>query len=218
LGLKLFIDSADMAEIKEAFSWGIIDGVTTNPSFVAKSGNKNFKEVITEICSLIDGPISAETISADAAGMVKEGKEFAAWHKNVVVKVPMTEEGIKACKALSASGIRVNVTLVFSANQALLAAKAGAYFVSPFVGRIDDAGADGMQLVRDIVPVFRNYGFETQVLAASIRHPVHVLEAAKAGADVATCPFKVLKQLFRHPLTDAGLKLFLDDWNKLQRK
>ena len=216
--MKLFIDSADMAEIREAASWGILDGVTTNPSLVAKAGNKDFKGVISEICGLIDGPISAEAVSVDAAGMVAEGRAFAKWHKNVVVKVPLTEEGIKACRTLSKEGIRVNVTLVFSANQALLAAKAGAFLVSPFVGRIDDGGSDGMQVVRDIVQIYKNYGFKTQVLAASIRHPVHVLEAAKAGADVATCPFKVLKQLFRHPLTDAGIKLFLEDWQKLQKK
>lgn len=207
-----------MGEIREASKWGIVDGVTTNPSLVAKAGNKDLQAVIGEICGLIDGPISCETVSPDAGGMVKEGREFAKWHKNVVVKVPMTEEGIKACKQLTGEKIRVNVTLVFSANQALLAAKAGAYFVSPFVGRIDDAGSDGMQVVRDIVQIYKNYGFKTQVLAASIRHPVHVLEAAKAGSDIATCPHKVLKQLFRHPLTDAGLKAFAEDWSKLQGK
>ncbi|MBU1197670.1 fructose-6-phosphate aldolase [Candidatus Micrarchaeota archaeon] len=214
--MKLFIDTADLKEIQEAAQWGVIDGVTTNPSLVAKTGNKDFKQVVQEITKLIDGPISAETISSDAKGMVEEGQKYAKWHKNIVIKVPMTEDGIQACKKLADEGIRVNVTLVFSANQALLAAKAGAYFVSPFVGRIDDAGADGMQLVRDIVQIYKNYGFKTQVLAASIRHPVHVLDTAKAGADVATCPYKVLKQLFRHPLTDKGVRQFLDDWKKLQ--
>ncbi len=216
--MKLFIDTANLQEIKEAAGWGVIDGVTTNPSLMAKEGEKDFKAVISEICSLIDGPISAETVSPDAEGMAKEGREFAKWHENVAVKVPMTEEGIKACRTLTKEGIKVNVTLVFSANQALLAAKAGAFLVSPFVGRIDDAGADGMQVIRDIVQIYRNYGFKTQILAASVRHPVHVLEAAKAGADIATCPFKVLKQMFRHPLTDAGVKSFTDDWNKLQKK
>lgn len=216
--MKLFIDTANMQEIREAAGWRIIDGVTTNPSLMAKEGKKDSKAVISEICSLVDGPISAEAISPDAEGMAREGREFASWHENVVVKAPMTEEGIKACRKLTEDGVKVNVTLVFSANQALLAAKAGAYFVSPFVGRIDDAGADGMQVVRDIVQIYRNYGFKTQVLAASIRHPVHVLEAAKAGADIATCPYKVLKQLFRHPLTDAGIKAFNDDWQKLQKK
>ena len=216
--MKLFIDTANMQEIREASAWGVIDGVTTNPTLMAKEGNKDFKAVISEICSLIDGPISAEVTGADAEGMLKEGREYSKWHKNVVIKVPMTEEGVKACGKLTKEGIKVNVTLVFSANQALLAAKAGAYFVSPFVGRIDDAGADGMQVIRDIRLVYDNYGFKTQILAASIRHPVHVLEAAKAGADVATVPYKVLKQMFRHPLTDAGVKAFNDDWQKLQKK
>ncbi|MFH1200236.1 MAG: fructose-6-phosphate aldolase [Candidatus Micrarchaeota archaeon] len=216
--MKLFIDSADINEIREAAGWGIIDGVTTNPSLLASAGNKNHRQVISEIAGLIDGPVSAETAAPDADGMAREGKEFAKWHKNVVVKVPMSEEGIKAAVRLAKDGVRTNVTLVFSANQAILAAKAKAYFVSPFVGRIDDAGADGMQVIRDIVQIYRNYGFKTQVLAASIRHPVHVLEAAKAGADVATVPFKVLKQMFRHPLTDAGIKAFTDDWQRLQKK
>ncbi|MFH1257424.1 MAG: fructose-6-phosphate aldolase, partial [Candidatus Micrarchaeota archaeon] len=201
--MKLIVDTANIDEIREAASWGIIAGVTTNPSLVAKEGG-DFKQRIIEICNLIDGPISAEVLSTKAEEMVKEAHDISKWHKNVVIKLPMTEEGIKACSQLSKQGIRCNVTLVFSVNQALLAARAGAYFVSPFVGRLDDINQDGMSLVREIVQIYRNYQIKTFVLAASIRHPVHVTEAAKAGADYATIPFAVLKQMFKHPLTDAG--------------
>lgn len=214
--MKLFIDSANIDEIREAAGWGIIDGVTTNPSLVAKEG-KTFKELIIEICNLVNGPVSAEVTALKADEMMQQAREYAKWHKNVVVKLPMTEEGIKALSRLSKEGIKINMTLVFSANQALLCAKGGAFLVSPFIGRLDDVGEDGMLLIKDIVQIYKNYGYKAQVLAASIRHPVHVLQAAKAGADVATCPFKVLKQLFLHPLTDIGLKKFMDDWAKAKK-
>jgi len=211
------IDTANLSEIKEAASWGVISGVTTNPSLIAKEGG-DFKTAIQGICKLVDGPISAEVIASDAQGMISEGKGYAQWHKNVVIKVPMTEEGIRACAALSKEGIRVNVTLVFTPNQALLAARAGAFLVSPFVGRLDDIGENGMQVVKDIVEIYRKHDLKTHVLAASIRNPVHVAYAAKAGADYATIPFVVLKQMFRHPLTDAGIKRFLEDWEKAKKQ
>lgn len=213
--MKLFIDSANLAHIKEIASWGILDGVTTNPTLIAKEG-KDFHQTIKEICRLVDGPVSAEVVSTNAEGMVREGKELAPLHKNVYVKVPMTPEGLKATKALSSEGIRINVTLIFQPGQALLAAKAGASFVSPFIGRLEDNGQDGMQVIRDICQIYRNYGYETEVLTASVRDPIHVLEAAKAGSHIATCPYDVLKKLPNHPLTDIGLAKFLDDWAKVR--
>lgn len=211
--MKLFIDTANIEEIKEANSWGILDGVTTNPSLVAKEG-RDFQEVIKEIAGIVDGPISAEVISLEADGMVKEGEELAKIHKNVVIKVPMTKEGLKATKRFAEMGIKTNVTLVFSANQALLAAKAGASYVSPFLGRVDDIGTEGMQLIHEIVQIFDNYGFDTEIISASIRHPLHVTDAALAGSHVATVPFKILKMMTDHPLTDIGIEKFLSDWNK----
>lgn len=210
--MKIFIDSADVDEIREAASLGLVDGVTTNPSLVAKSG-RNFREVIEEICGLVDGPVSAEVTGLEADEMVAEGAEYAAWADNVIIKVPLTREGLKACKRLSSDGIGVNVTLCFSANQALLAAKAGATFISPFIGRLDDIGQDGMELIEEIVQIYDNYPhLETEVLVASVRHPRHVTEAAKLGADVATIPFPVLDKMLHHPKTDLGLEKFLKDW------
>ncbi len=215
--MKIFIDTANLEHIREANSWGILDGVTTNPTLVAKEG-MGFEEVIREICSIVDGDISAEAVSMDAEGMVREARELAKIHGNIVVKIPMTSEGLKAVKVLSAEGIRTNVTLVFSANQALMAAKAGATYVSPFVGRLDDINHTGMDLVRDIVEIFSIHGFRTQVIAASIRHPLHVTEAALAGAHVATIPYDVLKKMLKHNLTDAGIERFLKDWEKVPKK
>ena len=210
--MKLFIDTANLDEIREAASWGIIDGVTTNPSLIAREG-RDFVDTIHQICTMVDGPISAETVAVDSPTMIREGKLLAQIHKNVVVKVPLTVEGIKTCKALSSEGIRVNVTLCFQAAQALIAAKAGAYFISPFVGRYDDVAEDGMALIRSILQIYGNYpDLHTNVLAASIRHPLHIVQAAEAGADVSTAPFKVLKMLFSHPLTDKGNAGFLKDW------
>ena len=214
--MKFFIDTANIAEIKEAASMGVLDGVTTNPSLVAKEG-KDFRKLLEEICAIVDGPISAEVISTDLDGIMKEGRELAKIHRNIVVKVPLIKEGLKAVKALKAEGIRTNVTLCFSPSQALLAAKAGAYFISPFIGRLDDVSTDGMELIRQIVTIYRNYHFETQVLVASVRHPLHVVEAAMIGADICTIPFKVIEQLIKHPLTDIGLQKFLEDWNKSQK-
>jgi transaldolase len=211
--MKLFLDTADVTEIREAASLGVIDGVTTNPSLVARSG-KPLEQVAAEICRLIDGPLSLEVVSVDAPAMIEEGRRLAALHPNVVVKIPMIREGLKALKALSGEGIKVNVTLIFSPLQALLAAKNGAAYVSPFVGRLDDISHDGIGLVSDIIEVFDAYGFDTEVLVASVRHPLHLLEAAKLGADVATIPYAVLEQILRHPLTDAGLEKFLADWRK----
>ena len=211
--MKFFIDSADTNEIKQAAAMGLVDGVTTNPSLVAKAG-KDFITLIKEICTLVDGPISAEVVSLEAEGMLKEGRELAKLHKNIVVKVPLTEEGLKATKQFTKEGIRTNVTLCFSSTQALLAAKAGATYISPFIGRLDDISQDGMALIKEIRTIYDNYGFKTEILAASIRHPMHVRDAAMVGADVATCPFKILQQLSKHPLTDAGLKQFLADWEK----
>jgi len=211
--MMIFLDTGNTKEIKEAASWGVLDGITTNPSLVAKEG-RSFKDLLKEICSLVDGPISAEVVSVEADAMVKEGKDLAAVHKNIVVKVPLIPEGLKACKALTSQGIRVNVTLCFSPNQALLAAKAGAWCVSPFIGRLDDISHNGMELIRDIVTIFRNYQYKTKVLVASVRHPQHVVEAAKIGGDICTMPMTVFKQLVQHPLTDIGLKKFLADWDK----
>ncbi|HEX9908844.1 MAG TPA: fructose-6-phosphate aldolase [Thermoplasmata archaeon] len=215
--MKIFIDTANIDHIKEISSWGILDGVTTNPTLVAKEGC-DFRCRIEEICAVVDGPISAEAVSMDAQGMVWEARELSKMHKNIVVKIPMTSEGLKAVKILSKEGVKTNVTLVFSPNQALLAAKAGATYVSPFVGRLDDISHDGMDLVRNIVTILNNYGFKTQVIAASIRHPVHVTEAALAGAHVATIPYDVLKKMIRHSLTDEGIKKFLEDWEKVPKK
>ena len=211
--MKIFVDTANVAEIKQAADWGILDGVTTNPSLVAKEG-RDFKEVVLEICDIVDGPISAEVVSVVAEEMVKEAREVAAWHKNIIVKIPFIPEGVKATCQLAKEGIKTNVTLCFSANQALIAAKAGASYCSIFLGRLDDAGHDGMEVVRQALEVYYNYDFETEIIAASIRHPLHLVGAAMAGAHVATVPFKVLEAAFRHPLTDAGLKKFLDDWHK----
>jgi len=207
--MKLFIDTANVSEIRE-MAW-LIDGVTTNPTLVARE-KRPFREVIAEICEIVAGPVSAEATALDTEGMLAEARELAAIHDNVVVKIPMTEAGMQAVARLSAEGIRTNVTLVFSANQALLAAKCGASFVSPFVGRIDDIGGEGMQLVAEILEIFANYAFATEVLAASIRHPQHMLTAASLGADIATVPYAVLKKMFAHPLTDVGIERFLKDW------
>jgi transaldolase len=210
--MKFYLDTANVKEIEEAASYGLVDGVTTNPSLVAKEG-RSFKEVLLEICRLVDGPISAEVVSVEADAMVKEGKELAKVHQNIVVKCPLIPEGLKATKRLAAEGIRVNVTLCFSPTQALLAAKAGAWCVSPFIGRLDDVSSNGMELIRQILTIYRNYDFKTLVLVASVRHPQHVVEAALAGGHICTMPFTVFQQLFKHPLTDLGLKKFLADWN-----
>jgi transaldolase len=209
--VKLFIDTANVAEISEAASWGILDGVTTNPSLVAREG-RSYHELVAEICREVQGPVSAEVLATDAEGMEREGRELAGIAENVVVKLPVTQEGIKVCARFSEEGIATNLTLCFSPAQALLVAKAGATYVSPFVGRIDDVGQDGMQVVREIVQIYDAYEFPTQVLVASVRHPQHVVESALAGADVATVPFKILQQLFRHPLTDIGLQRFISDF------
>lgn len=212
--MKFFIDTANLEEIKKAQAMGLIDGVTTNPTLIAREKG-GFKELIREICRTVSGPVSAEVISLDADGMIREGRELARLASNIAVKVPVTLEGLQAVRALSADGIMTNVTLVFSPNQALLAAKAGATFVSPFVGRLDDISEPGMEMVRQIVQIYQNYDFATEVLVASVRHPLHVVEAAMMGADVATIPFKVLSQLVCHPLTDQGIQRFLDDWKKV---
>jgi len=215
--MKFFIDTANVKEIREAASLGVVDGVTTNPSLIAKEG-RDFRQVIAEICSIIDGPISAEAVSLEADKMVAEGVELAAIHKNIVVKLPMTKEGLKATRLLAEKGIRVNMTLVFSPSQALLAAKVGAAYVSPFVGRLDDISHYGMDLVRQILAIYENYGYVTEVIVASIRNPLHVVDAAVAGAHIATIPFSVIDQLAKHPLTDIGIEKFLADWKKLEKK
>jgi transaldolase len=211
--MKFFIDSANLDEIREANDLGVLDGVTTNPSLVAKEG-KEFIPLLKEICAIVDGPVSAEVIATDFAGMMKEAHDLAKLHSNIVVKVPLIKEGLKAVKALTSEGIRTNVTLCFSATQALLAAKAGASFISPFVGRLDDISTSGMELISQIVTIYNNYDYQTEVLVASVRHPLHVVEAGLIGAHVCTIPFKVIDQLIRHPLTDLGLEKFLADWNK----
>ena len=215
--MKFFIDTADIQEIREVHSLGLIDGVTTNPSLVAKTG-RGFSEVVSEICSLVKGPVSLETVSRDAQGMVREGEELVRYGKNVVVKVPLTTEGLKAVRILKEQGIKTNVTLCFSPVQAILAAKAGAAYISPFVGRLDDISQDGMEVIEQIVKIYANYGFSTEVLVASIRHPIHVLTAALMGAHVATMPYAVLRQLAQHPLTDIGMERFLKDWEKVPNK
>lgn len=209
--MKFFLDTANVKEIYEAASFGVLDGVTTNPSLVAKEG-RSFKEMLQEICKIVDGPISAEVVSVEADAMVKEGRELANIHKNIVVKCPLIPEGIKATSKLAAEGIRVNVTLCFSPTQALLAAKAGAWCISPFIGRLDDVSSDGMALIRQIVTIYKNYDYKTLVLVASVRHPQHVVESALAGGHICTMPYNVFQSLFKHPLTDVGLKKFLDDW------
>lgn len=213
--MKFFVDTADLNEIKEAHSMGVLDGVTTNPSLCAKVGVKDFPGHIAKICEIVSGDVSAEVVSTDYQGMIDEGRMLAGIATNVVVKVPLTLEGIKAIRTFSDEGIRTNCTLCFSATQALVAAKAGASYISPFIGRLDDVSTDGMDLIADIVEIYGNYGYQTEVLAASIRHPMHVLEAARIGADVATMPLSVIKSLLKHPLTDIGLEKFLEDWRKL---
>ena len=209
--MKLFIDTANIEEIREIAELGVICGVTTNPSLIAKEG-RDFNEVIKEITEIVDGPISGEVVSEDAEGMIKEGREIAAIHKNMIVKIPMTVEGLKAVKVLAREGIKTNVTLIFSANQALLAANAGATYVSPFLGRVDDISMDGMELVRTIAEIFEVHGINTEIIAASVRHPIHVIEAARAGAHIATVPYALVMQMVKHPLTDAGLEKFKADW------
>ncbi|MEO8128118.1 MAG: fructose-6-phosphate aldolase [Bryobacteraceae bacterium] len=212
--MKIFLDTANLEELKKGAAWGIVDGVTTNPTLIAREG-RPIEEQIAKICEIVDGDISAEVVGTVADEMIREGRLLAKIHKNVVVKVPLTRDGIRACSTLSKEGIRLNVTLCFTAAQALLAAKAGAYIISPFVGRLDDIGIDGMQLIHDIVQVYQNYGYKTQILAASLRTTNHVIESAKAGADIGTMPFKTLDSLFSHPLTDKGLEQFLKDWGKV---
>jgi transaldolase len=215
--MKFFIDTANMSEIREAHAMGVLDGVTTNPSLCAKEGISDFEGFIAEVCSVVEGDVSAEVVSTDYEGILQEGRRLADIAENVVVKVPLIKEGIKAIKSFSDEGIKTNCTLCFSPTQALVAAKAGASYISPFVGRLDDISTNGMQLIAEIVQIYQNYGFETEVLVASIRHPMHVVEAAQIGADVATMPFGVIERLIKHPLTDNGLKTFLADWDKLQK-
>jgi transaldolase len=214
--MKFFIDTANIDEIKEAANLGVLDGVTTNPSLVAKE-KKDFLSLLKEICVIVDGPISAEVISVDYSGIIREAKNLASIHKNIVIKVPLIKEGLKAVKTLTGEGIKTNVTLCFSPSQALLAAKAGATYISPFIGRLDDISTPGMELISQILQIYRNYDFKTQVLVASVRHPIHVVEAAMLGADVVTMPYKVIDQLINHPLTDIGLQKFLEDWKKQER-
>lgn len=214
--MKIFIDTANLDEIKEAAAMGVLDGVTTNPSLVSKEGHKDFRAMLEKICAIVDGDISAEVISTKAEDILKEGRELAKIHPNIVVKVPLIKEGLKAVKVFSSEGIRTNVTLCFSASQALLAAKAGAYIISPFVGRLDDISQNGMELIAQIVNIYRNYDYQTQVLVASVRHPLHFVDSAMMGADIATMPFKVIEMLVKHPLTDIGLDKFLSDWKQNQ--
>lgn len=214
--MKFFIDTANVDEIREANEMGMVDGVTTNPSLIAKEG-RDFKEIINEICRIVDGPISAEAVSLDSEGMIAEARDLAKIHKNIVVKIPMTIEGMKAVRTLADEGIKTNVTLVFSPLQALMAAKAGASYVSPFVGRLDDLSQEGMDVVDQIVTIYDNYGYQTEVIVASIRNPLHVLETGLIGADIATIPFSVLKKLAAHPMTDKGIQAFLDDWEKTKK-
>lgn len=216
--MKFFLDTANLNEIREAASFGFLDGVTTNPSLVAKEGNVDFKQHIAAICEIVQGPVSAEVTSQDVEGMLREGREYAKIAPNVVIKCPLTREGLKATHQLAADGVKVNVTLCFSAAQAVLAAKAGASFISPFLGRLDDIGENGLGLLSDILEIYTNYSWKTEVLAASLRHPIHVIEAARLGAHIATMPFKVIDQLFNHPLTDKGQAQFLADWHKSGRK
>jgi len=214
--VKLFIDTANIDEIREINDWGVICGVTTNPSLIAKEG-RDFKQVITEITSIVNGPISAEVISLEADGMIQEAEELAKLHKNIVIKIPMTKEGLKAVKVLSEKDIKTNVTLVFSANQALLAARAGATYVSPFVGRMDDIGNEGMEIINEIVTIFDIHGIDTEIISASIRNPMHVIQSAKAGAHIATVPYKVFEAMVKHPMTDLGIERFLKDWESVPK-
>ena len=216
--MKFFLDTANLKEIREAAEFGLADGVTTNPSLVAKEGDVDFKQHVAAICEIVKGPVSAECTSEDTDGMLREGRDYSQIAPNVVIKCPLTRAGLKATKVLSSEGIKVNVTLCFSAGQAILAAKAGASFISPFLGRLDDIGWNGLHLLREIVEIYRNYDWKTEVLAASLRHPIHVIEAARMGADIATMPYKVIDQLFNHPLTDKGQAQFLADWRKSGRK
>jgi transaldolase len=213
--MKLFIDSGNLKEIEALVPLGIIDGITTNPSLLAKEGG-DYKAILKKICQIVKGPTSAEVVATDADGMIREGRELAAIDEHIIVKVPFTKEGVKACKTLSSEGKKVNVTLVFSPTQALIAAKVGAYFVSPFVGRLDDIATSGMGLIREIVDIYENYQFKTEILVASVRHNIHIVEAARLGADICTCPAAVIDGMFRHPLTDIGLERFLKDWEKAQ--
>lgn len=213
--MKLFIDTANVDEIREIAEWGVVDGVTTNPSLIAKE-KRDFKEVVTEITGIVDGPISAEVVSLKHDEMVEEAKELAKIHKNIIIKVPMTEEGLIAVKELHAMGVKTNVTLVFTSTQALLAAKAGASYVSPFLGRLDDISTNGLNLIEEIMDIFNNYSYDTEVIAASIRHPMHVVECARLGCDIATVPYKVFKQMLHHPLTDSGIERFLKDWESVK--
>lgn len=213
--MKIFLDTANVEEIREGVSWGVVSGVTTNPTLASKEG-RSFSELVEEICQIVEGPVSAEAVSFKAEEIVSEARELSKIAPNIVIKIPIMPEGLKATKLLTQEGVKVNMTLVFSLNQALLAAQAGATFVSPFIGRIDDIGYDGLSVLADIVESYNYYGFETEVIAASIRHPLHVVEAARLGADIATVPFAVLKQMVKHPLTDLGIKKFLDDWEKIK--
>lgn len=215
--MKFFIDTANVGEIIEINKWGVVDGVTTNPSLIAKEG-RDFRKVIKEITDIVDGPISAEVISLEAETMIEEAVELSKIHPNVIIKIPMTENGLIAVKELSKKGIKTNVTLIFSASQALLAAKAGASYVSPFIGRMDDISNNGMNIISDIADIFFNYDIETEIIAASIRHPIHVIESAKLGADIATIPYKIFKKMVKHPLTDIGIKRFLNDWKEVKKK
>ncbi len=215
--MKFFIDTANISDIKEANELGVIAGVTTNPSLIAKEG-RDFIEVIKEITSIVDGPISAEVISLEHKGMIEEARKLAKIHKNIIVKIPMTAEGLKSVKVLSQEGIKTNVTLIFSSTQALLAARAGASYVSPFVGRLDDIGSNGMNLIEEIVQIFKNYAIKAEIIVASVRNPIHVIEAAKLGADIATVPLKVILQMIKHPLTDKGIETFMSDWEKSKIK
>lgn len=214
--MKLFIDTANVNEIREVNDWGIICGVTTNPSLIAKEG-RDFKQVVKEISEIVDGPISAEVIDLKSEGMIKEAEELVKIHENIVIKIPMTKEGLKAVKVLNDKGIKTNVTLVFSANQALLAARAGATYVSPFVGRMDDIGNTGVEIVKDIAEIFNIHDIKTEIIAASIRHPIHVMESAKAGADISTIPYKIFQTMIKHPMTDKGIEKFLKDWEKTEK-
>lgn len=215
--MKIFLDTANIDEIRKACSWGIIDGITTNPSLISKE-NKDFRETVLEICDICKGPISAEVLSLDVDEIIKEARQISKWSDNIVIKVPLIQDGIKAISVLSKEGIKTNATLVFSTNQAILACKAGATYLSPFVGRVDDIGWNGMELIKEIMTVINNYGYKSQVISASIRHPMHVTESAKAGAHVATIPYKVLEQMFKHPLTDIGVQKFIEDWKKVPVK
>jgi transaldolase len=216
--MRIFLDTANIDQIRQGVKWGVVSGVTTNPTLVAAEGLKDYKSVVKEICSIVDGPVSAEVVVEGVDAMLAQARDIATWHKNVVVKIPATPEGLEVTSKLAKEGVKVNMTLCFSANQALLGALAGAAFISPFVGRLDDIGQDGMALVRDIMDIYKEYDFDTEVIAASIRHPLHCVTAAQAGADIATVPFKVLEQMMKHPLTEAGNARFLADWRRVSGK